>query len=122
MIEEDEGDMIEEDEGEMMGKIVESSDSVEFMEENRRKRNTQERKTNSIRLSSRPAPLQVLDHVKINNTLETPRSTITGCLNLNVPQPRRMNFTRENLDKVENQLKLAFIEFYNKLRLLKSYR
>lgn len=122
MIEEDEGDMIEEDEGEMTGKIVESSDSVEFMEENRRKRNTPERKTNSIRLSSRPAPLQVLDHVKINNTLETPRSTITGCLNLNVPQSRRMNFTRENLDKVENQLKLAFIEFYNKLRLLKSYR
>ncbi|OMP14077.1 hypothetical protein COLO4_00332 [Corchorus olitorius] len=32
-----------------------------------------------------------------------------------------MNFTRENLKKIQNQLKKAFIEFYYKLRLLKNY-
>ncbi|KAJ9709364.1 hypothetical protein PVL29_001033 [Vitis rotundifolia] len=83
------------------------------------KQSSQERKPNSIRASTRPAPLQVLRSVKMNNTMETPRSTIKGCLN--VPQSREMNFTRENLEKVQNQLKRAFVEFYHKLRLLKSY-
>ncbi|XP_034690475.1 phosphate transporter PHO1 homolog 3-like [Vitis riparia] len=74
-------------------------------------------KPNSIR-ATRPAPLQILNRVKINNTLETPRSTIKGFLN---PQPTALNFTRENLERVEQKLKQAFIEFYHKLRLLKSY-
>ncbi|KAK6242709.1 hypothetical protein SCA6_008098 [Theobroma cacao] len=67
----------------------------------------------------KPAPLQILDRVKINKTLETPRSTIKGFLN--VPQKTELKFNRENLKKVENQLKRAFVEFYQKLRLLKSY-
>lgn len=75
-------------------------------------------KPNSIR-ATRPAPLQILNRVKINNTVETPRSTIKGFLN---PQPTALNFTRENLERVEKKLKQAFIEFYHKLRLLKSYR
>ncbi|RVW91408.1 hypothetical protein VitviT2T_010255 [Vitis vinifera] len=74
-------------------------------------------KPNSIR-ATRPAPLQILNRVKINNTVETPRSTIKGFLN---PQPTALNFTRENLERVERKLKQAFIEFYHKLRLLKSY-
>ena len=115
--------IIEEEEGKI-SKIAET-DTVRFTENKYveklklTEKSSQDRKPNSIRVS-RPAPLQVLQHVKMNNTLETPRSTITGCLNL--PQTREMNFTGENLEKVENQLKRAFIEFYNKLRLLKSYR
>ncbi|KAL5553734.1 hypothetical protein UlMin_041135 [Ulmus minor] len=68
---------------------------------------------------TRPAPLEVLNHVTMNNTLETPRSTIKGLLN--VPKHTELTFNRENLRKVEAQLKRAFIEFYQKLRLLKSY-
>ncbi|KAB2031722.1 hypothetical protein ES319_D05G324800v1 [Gossypium barbadense] len=67
----------------------------------------------------KPAPLEVLDRVKMNNTLETPRSTIKGLLQ--VPKQAEMSFSRENLRKVEDQLKRAFVEFYQKLRLLKSY-
>ncbi|MBA0721466.1 hypothetical protein Golax_009010 [Gossypium laxum] len=67
----------------------------------------------------KPAPLEVLDRVKMNNTLETPRSTIKGVLH--VPKQAEMSFSRENLRKVEYQLKRAFVEFYQKLRLLKSY-
>ncbi|KAL0003804.1 hypothetical protein SO802_011365 [Lithocarpus litseifolius] len=68
---------------------------------------------------TRPAPLEILSHVKMNNTLETPRSTIKGFLNY--PVQTELNFTRENLRKVEDQLKRAFVEFYQKLRLLKNY-
>ncbi|KAE8732042.1 Phosphate transporter PHO1-like protein 5 [Hibiscus syriacus] len=67
----------------------------------------------------KPAPLEVLDRVKMNNTLETPRSTIKGVLQ--VPNQTELSFSRENLRKVEEQLKVAFVEFYQKLRLLKSY-
>ncbi|XP_022734705.1 phosphate transporter PHO1 homolog 3-like [Durio zibethinus] len=67
----------------------------------------------------RPAPLQILNRVKMNNTLETPRSTIKGFLN--VPKQTELKFNRENLKKVEDQLKRAFVEFYQKLRLLKSF-
>ncbi|KAI9168656.1 hypothetical protein LWI28_000074 [Acer negundo] len=66
-----------------------------------------------------PAPLDVLNRVRINNTLETPRSTIKTILN--VPLQTELTFNRKNLKKVEDQLKLAFIELYQKLRLLKNY-
>lgn len=79
----------------------------------------QEQKPSSIK-ATRPAPLEVLKRVRINNTVETPRSTIKEILN--VPKPEELNFTRKNLRKVEDQLKCAFVEFYHKLRLLKSYR
>ncbi|KAK8526046.1 hypothetical protein V6N13_017114 [Hibiscus sabdariffa] len=67
----------------------------------------------------RPAPLEILDRVKMNNTLETPRSTIKGVLK--AEKHEELSFSRENLRKVEEQLKRAFVEFYQKLRLLKSY-
>ena len=70
--------------------------------------------------ATRPAPLEVLNHVRMNNTQETPRSTIKGFLNY--PVQTELNFTRENLKKVEDQLKRAFVEFYQKLRFLKNYR
>ncbi|XP_058010199.1 phosphate transporter PHO1 homolog 3-like isoform X2 [Hevea brasiliensis] len=65
------------------------------------------------------APLEILNQVKINNTHETPCSTIKGILK--VPQETQLKFTRENLRRVEEQLKRAFVEFYQKLRLLKNY-
>lgn len=110
-------DTLEEEEEEMNN----TEELIDAMKEpqNREFSSNQERKPNSIR-AIRPAPLRVLEHVKMNNTLETPRSTVTGCLN--VPQSRGMNYTQENLEKAENQLKRAFVEFYRKLRLLKSYR
>ncbi|KDO83007.1 hypothetical protein CISIN_1g041930mg [Citrus sinensis] len=64
----------------------------------------------SIKTNNRPDPLEVLDRVKITNTLETPRSTIKGALK--VPQHRELKFSREILRKVEDQLKRAFVEFY----------
>ncbi|KAE8666048.1 Phosphate transporter PHO1-like protein 5 [Hibiscus syriacus] len=67
----------------------------------------------------KPAPLQILDRVKMNNTLETPRSTIK--VFLNAPQSSDLKFNRENLKSIENKLKRAFVEFYRKLLLLKSY-
>ncbi|KAK7825610.1 phosphate transporter pho1 like protein 3 [Quercus suber] len=69
---------------------------------------------------TRPAPLEILSHVKMNNTQETPRSTIKGLLKH--PLHTELNFTRENLRKVDDQLKRAFVEFYQKLRPLKNYR
>ncbi|XXG70565.1 hypothetical protein AAC387_Pa07g0012 [Persea americana] len=69
--------------------------------------------------SSKPAPLEVLDHVKINFALETPRSTIKGMLMDS--KCKDLSFSKEELRKAEEQLKLAFVEFYQKLRLLKSY-
>ncbi|XP_050373009.1 phosphate transporter PHO1 homolog 3-like [Argentina anserina] len=68
---------------------------------------------------SRPAPLDVLSRVTMNQTVETPRSTIKGVLN--VSQQTELKFSRQNLNKVEEQLRRAFVVFYQKLRLLKSF-
>lgn len=70
--------------------------------------------------SCRPPPLEILDHVTIRQPVETPRSTIKGFLN--VPIQKELKFSKENMSKIEEQLKRAFTEFHNKLRLLKSYR
>lgn len=80
----------------------------------------QELKPMSNMRTKRPAPLEILNRVTINNTLETPRSSIRGILN--VPNQTELKFSKENLSKVEDQLKSAFVEFDHKLRLLKSYR
>ncbi|KAA8529393.1 hypothetical protein F0562_033808 [Nyssa sinensis] len=78
----------------------------------------QKPKLKNVRVT-RLAPLEILSHVKMNNTLETPCSTIKGFLS--VPTQTQLDFSRENLRKVKEQLKRAFVEFYMKLRLLKSY-
>ncbi|KAG8366377.1 hypothetical protein BUALT_Bualt17G0073400 [Buddleja alternifolia] len=67
----------------------------------------------------KPAPLAILQNVKFNSVQATPRSTIKGFLNF--PNQTDLKFTKDNLKKVENQLMKAFVEFYHKLRLLKSY-
>ncbi|CAA0825593.1 Phosphate transporter PHO1 homolog 3 [Striga hermonthica] len=65
------------------------------------------------------AHVKILEHVKFNTSKETPRSTIKGFLNL--PDQTKLKFRKDNLRKAEEQLKKALVEFYHKLRLLKSY-
>ncbi|KAL5722934.1 hypothetical protein ACHQM5_006391 [Ranunculus cassubicifolius] len=67
----------------------------------------------------KPAPLQILERMKFNHTVETPRSTIRGILKRG--KNHHLNFNKEQLRKIEEKLKSAIIEFYHKLRLLKSY-
>ncbi|XP_027347383.1 phosphate transporter PHO1 homolog 3-like isoform X2 [Abrus precatorius] len=69
--------------------------------------------------ANKPAPLEVLKRVQLNNACETPRSTIKGFIKY--PGQTKLKFTKENLSKVEEKLKRAFVEFYHKLRLLKNY-
>ncbi|KAL7091363.1 hypothetical protein ACP275_12G100700 [Erythranthe tilingii] len=67
----------------------------------------------------RPAPLEILQRVRFNPSQETPRSTIKSFLKL--PNKTDLKFSKENFKKAKEQLKKAFVEFYQKLRLLKSY-
>ncbi|XP_030956494.1 phosphate transporter PHO1 homolog 3-like isoform X2 [Quercus lobata] len=96
----------------------ESSDDKDDKENEIVNPKVREQKPKNLK-ANRPAPLEILSHVKMNNTLETPRSTIKGLLKH--PMHTELNYTRENLRKVEDQLKPAFVEFYQKLRLLKNY-
>ncbi|KAE8657419.1 Phosphate transporter PHO1-like protein 3 [Hibiscus syriacus] len=59
----------------------------------------------------KPAPLQILDRVKMNHTLETPRSTIKVILS--APKQSDLKFNTENLKSIENKLKRAFISSRN---------
>ncbi|POO03486.1 SPX domain containing protein [Trema orientale] len=97
---------------------VQSEESGDDDKESSVNRKVEVEKPKNVR-GTRPAPLQVLERVTMNNTQETPRSTIKGFLN--VPNQTELTFNRENLRKVEGQLKKAFVEFYQKLRLLKSF-
>ncbi|KAK6913291.1 EXS, C-terminal [Dillenia turbinata] len=74
----------------------------------------------AIHVGYRTAPLEVLDHVKINVTCETPMSTLKSILmTLNLKSDN--SFSKNELKKVEEQMKQAFIIFYQKLGLLRSY-
>ncbi|KAK1437725.1 hypothetical protein QVD17_03521 [Tagetes erecta] len=64
-------------------------------------------------------PLDVLDRVRINNTLESPISTIRSVLNDS--KDKDLRFKKDELKEAEGKLKVAFIEFYRKLHLLKHY-
>ncbi|XP_031396309.1 phosphate transporter PHO1 homolog 9-like [Punica granatum] len=66
----------------------------------------------------RPAPLEILDHVKINVAADTPVSTLKGILMISDSD---LSFSKAELRKAEERMTRAFIEFYQKLRLLKSY-
>ena len=66
----------------------------------------------------RPPSLEVLNHVKINVTPETPVSTLKNIL---AGTQSDFSFSKEEMRKVEEQMRQAFIEFYQQLRLLKSY-
>ncbi|XP_057530739.1 phosphate transporter PHO1 homolog 10-like [Amaranthus tricolor] len=63
--------------------------------------------------------LKVLNHVKINTTLQGPLSMIRGILG--DFKEKALSFSKEELKLVEEKLKIAFTEFYQKLRLLKNY-
>ncbi|KAL3629397.1 hypothetical protein CASFOL_026619 [Castilleja foliolosa] len=67
---------------------------------------------------SRPAPLEVLDHVKINVDPDTPVSTLRNVIKSSKID---LSFSKDELRKAEDKLRQAFIEFYRQLRLLKSY-
>ncbi|MCD7447326.1 hypothetical protein HAX54_027190 [Datura stramonium] len=66
----------------------------------------------------RPAALEILDNVKINIEPETPVSTLRNVIKTS---KSHLSFSKEELRKAEEQIKKAFVEFYQKLRLLKSY-
>lgn len=66
----------------------------------------------------RPAPLEILDNVKINIESATPVSTLKNVINTS---KSNLSFSKEELRKAEEQIRNAFVEFYQKLRLLKSY-
>ncbi|KAK4797643.1 hypothetical protein SAY86_029969 [Trapa natans] len=70
----------------------------------------------------RPAPLEVLQHVKIHVDPETPISTVKGFLkSSNNSNPAGLSFNKAELKKAEERMIKAFVHFYQKLRLLKSY-
>ena len=74
--------------------------------------------TNSSRWKA--ASSELLNHVKLKRSPETPRSTIKSFFDIsNQTEPK---FSKKNLKKAEKQLKLACNEFYYKLQLLKNYR
>ncbi|KAJ6864250.1 phosphate transporter PHO1 [Populus alba x Populus x berolinensis] len=112
-----------------------SMDVIEAGQSNRRQLDdlndgTNDKHTNSMRgeihekklkNSSRwkAASSELLNHVKLKRSPETPRSTIKGFFDIsNQTEPK---FSKKNLKKAEKQLKLAFNEFYYKLQLLKNY-
>ncbi|KAK3199377.1 hypothetical protein Dsin_022792 [Dipteronia sinensis] len=65
-----------------------------------------------------PASLDVLDHVKIKIEPETPVSTLRGVLSGSILD---ITFSKRELKKAEELMTQAFVVFYQKLRLLKSY-
>ncbi|RYR17861.1 hypothetical protein Ahy_B03g062532 [Arachis hypogaea] len=96
-----------------------SEDEEEDDKKQRVKQEVEVQKQNKPKnlFGTRPTPLEVLNHVQLNNTFETPRSTIKGVLNH--PENAEISFNMKTLKKVEDQLHRSFIEFYRKLRLLK---
>ncbi|PPR83205.1 hypothetical protein GOBAR_AA37504 [Gossypium barbadense] len=63
-------------------------------------------------MSSDISSLNILNHVKLNEAIQTHFPTT---------KQTELNFSKENLKRIKKQLKQAFIEFYHKLRLLKKY-
>ena len=78
---------------------------------------TSKEKKNLMRF--RPAPIEILDNEKINIQPATPISTLKNVIRTS---KANVKFSKDELKKAEEQMKKAFVEFYKKLRLLKSYR
>ncbi|XP_057769552.1 phosphate transporter PHO1 homolog 9 [Salvia miltiorrhiza] len=87
---------------------VEMSSEGDGGEEARAKRNR----------NFRPASLEVLDHVKINVEPDTPVSTLRNMIGNSKSD---LSFSKVELSRAEEKLRQAFTEFYQQLRLLKSY-
>ncbi|KAG8366383.1 hypothetical protein BUALT_Bualt17G0074000 [Buddleja alternifolia] len=112
-------DVIDEENSVNIRESEESSDDIKDGTEMKPiNQEIQELNKNKSRVK-RPAPIEILHKVRFNTVQATPRSTIKGFLNL--PNQTDLRFTKENLKKAEGQLMKAFVEFYHKLRLLKSY-
>ncbi|RZB65357.1 Phosphate transporter PHO1-like 10 [Glycine soja] len=64
-------------------------------------------------------PLEILQHVKVDNVPQSPISTIKKAFTDS--SDNELSFSKEELRKVEEQLRLVFVEFYQKLLHLKDY-
>ncbi|PNX96720.1 phosphate transporter PHO1-like protein, partial [Trifolium pratense] len=67
----------------------------------------------------RSDPMEILEHVKIDNALESPVTIKNVFTDSN--DNNELSFNKEELRKVEKQLRLVFVEFYQKLLHLKDY-
>lgn len=65
-------------------------------------------------------PMEILENVRIDNATQSPISTIKSVFTDS--NDDELSFNKEELRKIEGQLKLVFIEFYQKLLHLKDYR
>lgn len=65
-------------------------------------------------------PTEILENVKIDNALQSPISSIKNVFTDS--NDSELSFNKEELRKVEKQLRLVFVEFYQKLLHLKDYR
>ncbi|GMN29546.1 hypothetical protein TIFTF001_047949 [Ficus carica] len=99
---------------------VEMSGEGEVEEERRGKEAIESRQRNDNKGidGSRPASLDILDHVKININPESPISTLRSIL---MSSTADLSFSKEELRKSQELMTQAFVEFYRKLGLLKSY-
>jgi len=69
---------------------------------------------------NRRDPLEILEHVKVDNSLQSPMSTFKKAFTDS--SDNELSFSKEELRKIEEQLRLVFVEFYQKLLHLKDYR
>ncbi|XP_009111779.1 phosphate transporter PHO1 homolog 9 [Brassica rapa] len=66
----------------------------------------------------KPAPVEMLDHIKIKIEAETPLQTLK-CMIMGLTS--QQTFSKVELKGAEELMSRAFVEFYQKLRFLKSY-
>ncbi|KAG2278764.1 hypothetical protein Bca52824_061319 [Brassica carinata] len=66
----------------------------------------------------KPAPVEILDHIKIKIEAETPLQTLKSMI---MGLTSQQNFSKVELKGAEELMSRAFVEFYQKLRFLKSY-
>ncbi|GMN42204.1 hypothetical protein TIFTF001_011410, partial [Ficus carica] len=99
---------------------VEISREIEIQKEGRgnEARENSHKNDNKGVEGSRPPSLEILDHVKININPESPISTLRGIL---MSSSADLSFSKEELRKSQELMTQAFVEFYHRLRLLKSY-
>lgn len=98
-----------------------NSESDEGKKSNNERNSIDQKKDSEVKditQGFRPPSLQVLDHVKINIEPETPISTLKTLL---LFLKSNNSFNKKELKKAEELMSEAFVEFYQKLRLLKSY-
>ncbi|CAF2143785.1 BnaA02g29650D [Brassica napus] len=66
----------------------------------------------------KPAPVEMLDHIKLKIEPETPLSMLK-CMIMGLSTEQ--TFSKPELKRAEELMDRAFVEFYQKLRFLKSY-